>query len=158
MDVSNKLNFENLIEFLDKNFYKLKSINILYNEKKIVIKMSANRNKNDVEFEFDGKSFKDVYLKIFNFVMEKFKKDGFYLVEKSDVFRLVFFYRFVKFCEKHQFVKNLYIIFENDENKMMQEMKELLDDYIKCEECVHVMFSNAIVEENDIIFEFRGFY
>jgi len=151
-----KIRFEDLIEFLNKNLYKIITIEILLNEKKILIKLEENSNKEYFECEFKGKSVKDVYVMIYNFSMEKLQKDGFYLAEKSDVFGRIIFYRFIKFCKKHEYVKNLYLIYENDENKMLQEMKEMVDDYLKCEECLHTHIAHARLEDV-IIIEFKGF-
>jgi len=151
-----KIGFKDLLGFLDKNFYKISSIEILFSEKKILIKLGGNSKKEVFECEFKDKGVKDVYVMIYNFTMEKLKKDGFYLAEKSDVFGAVVFYRFIKFCEKHEHVKNLYLIYENDENKMFREMKEMLDDYLKCEDCLHVSVNHAKIDDA-IIIEFKGF-
>lgn len=66
-----KIRFEDLTEFLNKNFYKIITIEILLNEKKILIKLEENSKKEYFGCEFKGKSVKDVYVMIYNFSMEK---------------------------------------------------------------------------------------
>jgi len=58
--------------------------------------------------------------------------------------------------KKHEYVKNLYLLYENDENKMLQEMKEMVEDYLECEECLHTHIAHARLEDT-ILIEFKGF-
>jgi len=154
-EIFKKIEFEDLLGFLDENFYKIFSIEILIDTKKTIVKLELRKNFEKHVFEIKYDDFIDVYNKIYDFVMEKLKNDGFYLAKRDDAFGIVIFYKFIKFCEKHEHVKNLYLIYENDENKMLQEMEEMLDDYLKCNDCKRIMISNAMFDDG-YIFEFRS--
>jgi len=151
------LKFEKLFDFLDKNFYAIYKIGILLKERKILIAKEKNFEKDFFECKFVGKSVKKVYDEIFNFLMEKFKKEGFYLIEKDDRFYRAIIFRFIKFCEKHENIKKFYVLFENDEYKMQKVMGELIDDFLRCDKCMHVVL---MIEgfENGINLEFIGFH
>jgi len=154
-EIFKKIEFEDLFDFLDKNFYKISKIGV-FRRGSVKVAMYDSYEGISIrrffESEFED-SFIDVYNKIYDFVMEKLKNDGFYLVDTDDRYHKAVVYKFIKFCEKHEDIKKLYILFENDEYKLEKVMEEKMNDFFRCENCEHFFL---MIEdfEGGINFEF----
>lgn len=156
--VFKKIKFDELFEFLNKNFYKIFKIGVL-RRGSIKIAIESNYKEIPIREFFECKfkdDFKDVFNKVRDFIFERLKRDGYYLVDVDGRDIIITFFKFVKFCERHEDIKKLYILFDNNEYKIQKIMDKEFEDFLRCKRC-----KNGILAiENfggGVNFEFMGF-